>query len=166
MPWRSAEAVLRGVRRLDIRPLAGPRRGGGIWRRPPIPGGSLVVIYASGPRRVRGIVGEFEAGRVYTGPPGVVASLVPGGLRALPRGLLGYSELMVVEIAGVCRYSRRIPLEEIRRLVPGWQPPPGYRPLRPGDGLHSLVEAVRLESGCGYSPSRTSRPSGGRRGAR
>jgi predicted transcriptional regulator len=161
VPWRSAEALLRGVARFDLRPLARPRKGGGIWRRPPIPSGSRVIVYASGPRRVRGLVGEFTAGGVRIGSPGEIASFIPGDLRAILRGLAGYAEVMLLEVSNTCRYKRRIPLEEVRRRIPGWQPPPGYRPLKPGDGILGLVDPLRVEAGCGYSPSSASLPSGG-----
>ena len=148
--WRVAEAILRGVRRFEARPLAGPRRGGGTWRRPPIEEGSRVVMYATGPPRVRGLVGEFVASRVLVGPPREVLGSLDGRLYG---ALGGYSEVMVVEASSPCRYPRRIGLREIRAVSPGWQPPPGYRRLRPGEPLlRDLLEPLLAAWGrCGYS---------------
>jgi predicted transcriptional regulator len=127
-----AYQILRGVKRFELRRSVGS----------PIPKGSVMVVYASG--SVRAIVGEFRVVRVIEGTAEQVWREVmkhpsPGvGLDAWPY-IRGAERAVALEVGDPVVYPRRVTLEELRRIIPGWMPPLSYKQLREGDPTYELV---------------------------
>ncbi len=127
-----AYQIFRGVKRFELRRNVGPD----------IPEGSVMIVYASG--NVRAIVGEFRVVRVIAGTAEQVWREVmkhpsPGvGSDAWPY-IRGAEKALALEVGNPILYPRRVTLEELRRIIPGWMPPLSYKVLREGDPVYELV---------------------------
>ncbi len=132
-----ARMIFAGIKKYELRKVSGA---------PVIEEGAIIIVYSSG--KVKSIVGEFQAGRVITGTPEKIWSIVkrPGtGIRedAWPY-VRGAKRAMAIEVVNPRLYRRPITLEEIRRIIPGWMPPFSYRRLREGDKTYEiLIKRVR-----------------------
>ncbi len=127
-----ARDIISGRKRFELRKLSGV---------PPIEEGAVIIMYVSGD--VKSIVGEFRAARVIRGTP----ELIWGVARRPGTGIgddawqyiRGAKRAMAIEVGERYVYKRRITLEEIRRVIPGWQPPFSYRRIGEGEPLYELV---------------------------
>ncbi|MET1129108.1 MAG: DNA-binding protein [Thermoproteota archaeon] len=104
--------------------------------------GSTMVVYVSG--HVRAVVGEFDVGRVIEGSPQEVWSAVTkssghGIGRDAWRYIKNGRTAVALEVASRRLYPRRVTLEEIRRIIPGWMPPMSYKRLYEGDPFYELI---------------------------
>lgn len=127
-----AYQIFRGTKRYELRKCVGGE----------IVEGSIVVVYVSG--SVRAIVGEFRVGRVVKGSPENVWSKVASDATAGVKSdawqyIRGSSRAMALEVLEPRMYPRRVTLEEVRRIIPGWSPPLSYMLLVDGDPLYELV---------------------------
>ncbi len=134
-----AEAIFRGRKRYELRKLSGL---------PPIPEGSVIVVYSSG--KVKKIIGEFRVGRVIIDVPERLWPVVsrPGlgiGQDAYAY-IRGSKRAMALEVRDPRLYPRPVSLEEIRRIIPGWMPPFSYKRLVPGDRVYELIVRPLRES--------------------
>jgi predicted transcriptional regulator len=134
-----AEDILSGLKEYEL-------RKGVLFKT-----GARVVLYASRP--IKAIIGEFTAGRIYTGRAEEVVELVR---TTRPRGVTEEDILYIVgrkcrvsavEVTNPLRYRRVIPLSELRKA--GLRNPPrSYIVLRPENPVHAeilrLVNAARL----------------------
>ncbi len=107
-----------------------------------IPEGAVMIVYASG--HVRAIIGEFRVGRVIHGNASevwdhVVRDRSSGIGGDAWRYIRGSSRAMALEVLEPRMYPRRVTLEEIRRIIPGWNPPLSYKLLREGEPLYELI---------------------------
>lgn len=107
-----------------------------------IPEGSVMIVYASG--NVRAIIGEFTVGKVIEGTAEQVWRQVLSeknhGIRGDAwRYIKGAEKAMALEVVNPVLYPRKVTLEEIRRIIPGWNPPLSYKALREGEPLYELV---------------------------
>ncbi|ABM80261.1 universally conserved protein [Hyperthermus butylicus DSM 5456] len=107
-----------------------------------IPEGAVMVVYASG--NVRAIIGEFTVGRVIEGTAEEVWRKVMQHDDAGVGGdawhyIKGASKAMALEVRNPVLYPRRVVLEEIRRIIPGWNPPLSYKLLREGEPVYELI---------------------------
>ncbi len=107
-----------------------------------IPEGAVMIVYASG--NVRAIVGEFRVGRVIRGDASkvwdhVVRDRSSGIGGDAWRYIRGSNRAMALEVLEPKMYPRRVTLEEIRRIIPGWNPPLSYKLLREGEPLYELI---------------------------
>ena len=127
-----ANMILAGKKKYELRRLEGL---------PPIEEGSVIVIYASG--RVRSLVGEFRARRVYQGLPeriwGFVSRPGSGVDEEAWNYIKGARRAMAIEVGDPTWYPVQVTLDEIRRVIPGWMPPYSYRRLDDGDPLYELI---------------------------
>ena len=124
--------IFRGTKRFELR-----RNAAGN-----IPEGSVMVVYASG--NVRAIIGEFRVGRVIRGTAEDVWRKVVGEENSGIRGdawhyIKGAERAMALEVVEPRLYPRRVTLEEIRRIIPGWNPPLSYKLLREGEPVYELI---------------------------
>lgn len=129
---RYSRAIFAGSKKYELRKLAGL---------PPIPEGSVVVVYTSG--SVRSIVGEFTAGRVIQASPERVWAETrrPGtgiGEDAWEY-IRGARRAMAIEVVEPRLYPRPVTLDEVRRVIPGWMPPMSYKKLDEGDPILELI---------------------------
>ncbi len=104
--------------------------------------GSTVVVYASG--RVQAIIGEFRVARVVMGEPRRVWREIT---REHDAGvddddwpyISGSKKAMALRVAEPRLYARPVSLQEMRRIIPGWNPPLSFKELRQGDPTLELV---------------------------
>jgi predicted transcriptional regulator len=125
-----ANEILNGVKEYELRK--------GVVFKP----GCRVVLYASSP--LKAVVGQFTAGRVYTGKPDEVVSFVR---TTRPRGVseedISYitgkkCRVSAIEVTNPVRYTRIIPLSELRKC--GLQNPPrSYIVLKRGNPVHEAI---------------------------
>jgi len=107
-----------------------------------IPEGSVMIVYASG--NVRAIIGEFTVGKVIEGTAEQVWRKVLSEKNHGIRGdawhyIRGAQKAMALEVVNPVLYPRKVTLEEIRRIIPGWNPPLSYKVLREGEPLYELI---------------------------
>jgi len=128
---RFARLVFSGRKKFELR----------RWFGLPVEPGSVIVVYVSGD--VQSIVGEFTAGVIHEGSPDHIRAVtsVPGS--GLPRDAYQYirsaRKALAIEVVAPKTYARSVGLEEIRNIIPGWEPPRSYTLLQDGD---PLLEAV------------------------
>lgn len=132
-----AEAILSGHKKYELRRLRGPR----------VTPGSLIILYVSGD--TKSIIGEFTAGEVIEDTPDNVWRKVrkPGsGIgREAYRYIKGSRLAQAIEVLNPRLYKVPVTLEEIRNIIPGWNPPHSYIILRPEDPLYRLIiEPLRV----------------------
>ncbi len=134
--------ILRGEKKFELR----------RWIGVPVAPGSVVVIYASG--SVKALVGEFLVGRVIEGSAEEVWKQVmmhpsPGIDKDDWPYIRGAKRAIALEVESVLVYPRQVTLQELRRIIPGWQPPISYKVLREGDPLYELI-VKKLRRMAGY----------------
>lgn len=139
-----AYQIFRSKKRFELRRNAAGR----------IPEGAVMVVYASG--NVRAIIGEFTVGRVIEGTAEQVWRSVTGQPGAGVGGdawryIKGAQHAMALEVVDPILYPRRVTLEEIRRVIPGWSPPLSYKQLREGEPVYELI-IRRLRRLAGLEP--------------
>jgi len=116
---------------------------------PRIPGPlapSTVFIYSSGEDKA--IVGEFTCGNVLRAPlPDLVAKTKLSGdkdavawMRKYYRGIKSCSAL---EVSDAQKYDRPVPLEELRRYIPGFRPPQSFVYVSAESMLAKLLAKTR-----------------------
>ena len=127
-----ARAIFSGRKKYELRRLKGL---------PVIEPGSIIIVYVSG--RVKSIVGEFRAARVIEGRPEKVWSVAGKPDAGVGEDAWSYirgsSRAMAIEVGERAMYARPVTLEEIRRIIPGWNPPFSFRRLEEGDPLLELI---------------------------
>ena len=139
-----AYQIFRGTKRYELRRgVAGS-----------IPEGAVMVVYASG--NVRALIGEFTVGRVIRGDAETVWRRVTSDRESGVKGdawryIRGADKAMALEVLEPRLYPRRVTLEEIRRIVPGWGPPLSYKLLREGEPLYELI-VRKLRALAGLEP--------------
>jgi len=126
-----AYQIFRGTKKFELRRnVAGD-----------IPSGSILVVYASG--NVRAIIGEFKVGRVISGGARELKKKLAGERTGLREDawhyVKGASKAMALEVLEPRLYPRKVTLEEVRRIIPGWSPPLSYKRLLEGDPLYELI---------------------------
>ena len=124
--------IFRGVKRFELR----------RWIGVPIEEGSIVVVYVSG--NVRAIMGEFKVGKVISGRPEdvwreVIRYPSPGVDHDDWPYIRGANRALALEVVDAILYPRKVTLEELRRVIPGWMPPLSYKLLREGDPVYELI---------------------------
>ena len=128
---RYAYSVLTGSKKYELRRWSGVR----IFR------GDVIVLYASG--RVRAIVGEFTAGKIMVNTPSAIWRKVSGkntGIgREAWRYIAGSKKAMAIEVLNPIVYPRPFTLDEVREIIPGWNPPLSFKVLKEGDPLLERV---------------------------
>ncbi len=140
-----ARMIFAGVKKYELRRISGlPRVGEG----------SLIVVYVSG--NVKAVVGEFSAGRILEGAPEALWARVrrPGtgiGEDAWEY-IRGAKRAIAIEVLEPRLYQRPVSLEEIRRIIPGWNPPFSYKRLEEGDPFLELVLRPIWASGAAQRP--------------
>ncbi|WP_232502282.1 DNA-binding protein [Aeropyrum camini] len=127
-----ARAIMAGRKKYELRRIHGV---------PPIEEGSIIVVYASG--KVKSIIGEFEARRVIQATPEKIWSIAskPGsgvGEDAW-QYIRGAKRAIAIEVGSRRIYERPVTLEEIRRIIPGWNPPFSYTLLEPGSPIYEIL---------------------------
>jgi predicted transcriptional regulator len=133
-----AYQIFRGVKKFELRRNAAGR----------IEEGSVMVVYASG--NVRAIIGEFKVGRIIEGSAEDVWKKVISEEGSGIKGdawhyIKGAERAMALEVVQPKLYPRKVSLEEIRRIIPGWNPPLSYKLLREGEPVYELiVKRLRL----------------------
>jgi len=136
-----AYQIFRGTKRYELR----------RWVAGEIPEGSVMVVYASG--NVRAIIGEFRVGAVVRGTAEHVWSTVMSDRESGVRGdawhyIKGSDKAMALQVQEPRLYPRKVTLEEIRRIIPGWNPPLSYKLLREGEPLYELIiRKLRRQAG-------------------
>ena len=127
-----ARAIFAGRKKYELRKLSGA---------PVIEEGSTIVVYASG--QIKGVIGEFRAGRVIRATPEKVWEIVrhPGSGIGDDAWfyIRGARQAIAIEVLDPSPYPRTITLEEIRRIIPGWMPPFSYKLVREGDPFYELI---------------------------
>ncbi len=107
-----------------------------------IPSNSIIIVYVSG--NVRAIMGEFTVGKVIMGPPMFIWNEV----RRYPDSgideddkpyIIGAKKAMALEVLNPKLYVRSITLDELRTIIPGFNPPLSYRRLYENEPLFKLV---------------------------
>ncbi len=124
--------IFRGVKKFELR----------RWIGVPIEEGSVIVVYASG--RVKAIVGEFRVGRVIEGRAEEVWREVmrhpsPGVDHRDWPYIRGAERALALEVRNPVLYPRKVTLDELRMVIPGWAPPLSYKVLRVGEPVYELV---------------------------
>ncbi|MGQ4913669.1 MAG: ASCH domain-containing protein [Candidatus Asgardarchaeia archaeon] len=94
---------------------------------------SRVIVYASS--RVRAIVGEFRVGNVYyMSIPDLwkLAKEKEGGVtkKQFFEYFRGYSHGYAIEILAPFKYPKELTLDEIRKVIPGFNPPVNFMRIK------------------------------------
>ncbi|MCD6409419.1 MAG: ASCH domain-containing protein [Candidatus Verstraetearchaeota archaeon] len=131
---RFGEQILAGVKKIELRRMFQP-----------VVRGDRVILYFSSP--VKALVGEFTAGEVYSGAVEEVKRLVKkmGEVGVGEEDWLyvvGARRALAIEVMEPKRYPRMVPLEVLRRRIPGFMPPMSY--LRLSNGSHIGRELRRI----------------------
>ncbi|MET1101921.1 MAG: DNA-binding protein [Pyrodictiaceae archaeon] len=124
--------IFRGSKKFELRRWAGSS----------IEEGAIMVVYASG--NVRAIIGEFKVGKVIEGRPEEVwrriLSYPESGVDADDWPYIrGAKRAYALEVREPRLYPRRVSLDEIRSILPGWMPPLSYKLLKEGDPVYELI---------------------------
>lgn len=122
-----AENIFSGIKKAELRRI-----------RPRLSKGSMVYVYASSPRKA--LIGAFEVANVIADHPKTLwyqvqeyAALTRERFDEYYHGaVMGYA----IMIDKVWRLNQTISLEHLRKKLPGFQPPQGYRYLRNTDIQH------------------------------
>ena len=130
-----AQRILSGYKKFELR----------TWIGLDLVPGMLVVMYVSGD--VKAIVGEFRIGKVIKGRPDFVRKQIEtaGGEETTGVGEEDYSYIsrskkaFALEVTNAKKYKRPIYLNEVRNVIPGWNPPMSYTLLGPGDPLWEMI---------------------------
>lgn len=135
-----ARAIMTGRKKYELRKISSA---------PEVEEGSIIIVYASG--NVKSIIGEFEARRILLGTPEKVWSLVRRGSSGIGDDawdyIKGAKRAMAIEVGLRRVYERPVTLEEVRRVIPGWNPPFSYKRLGEGDPiLELLLRRLRMFS--------------------
>jgi len=112
------------------------------WIGVPIPSGSTIIVYVSG--NVRAIMGEFTVGKVIFGSPIYIWREVmkypsPGIDEDDKPYISGAKKALAIEVLNPRLYARSISLEELRSIIPGFNPPLSYRRLYENEPLVRLI---------------------------
>ena len=134
---RYAEAIFSGRKKYELRRLKSLS----------IPRGSLIVLYVSGD--IRSITGEFTAGEVIEDKPENVWRTVKKPRTGIGRDAFKYikgsKRAIAIEVLSPTLYRHPVTLDEIRNIIPGWNPPHSYVKLRQEDPLYRLIiEPLRV----------------------
>ncbi|MCE4613924.1 MAG: ASCH domain-containing protein [Desulfurococcales archaeon] len=126
-----AEAIFSGRKRYELRKL----------RKSRILPGSLIILYVSSD--TRSIIGEFVAGDVIEDTPENVWRTLRQFKRGVGRGAYRYIKdsrrALAIEILNTALYHHPVTLDEIRNIIPGWDPPHSYIKLIREDPLYRLI---------------------------
>ncbi|WFO76285.1 DNA-binding protein [Desulfurococcaceae archaeon MEX13E-LK6-19] len=127
-----AYRIFAGIKKYEL------RRWFGIKPEP----GSLMVVYASG--NVRSLIGEFTVGKIIYGPPNkvweYVRSSTDTGIYPEDKNyIMGNKPAMAIEVLEPKLYKRPIALDELRRIIPDFNPPMSFRELSPDEPLYRLL---------------------------
>ncbi len=127
-----AYKIFAGVKKYELRRWIGLR----------VEPGSLIVVYASG--RVRSLIGEFTAGKIVYGPPSkvwnYVTSIPNAGIGVDDRSYItGSKTALAIEVRNPRLYRYPIKLEELRTILPGFNPPLSFRELSRTEPLYRLI---------------------------
>lgn len=127
-----AYKIFAGIKKYELRRWIGIR----------IDPGSLIVVYASG--NVRALIGEFKAGRVIYGSPSRVWNYVrltqSSGVDIEDRGyIMGSKTALAIEVLSPKLYKYSVKLDELRRIIPGFNPPLSFRELSETEPLYRLI---------------------------
>ncbi len=104
--------------------------------------GSLIVVYASG--NVRALIGEFKAGKIIYGSPSKVWNYVSSqsntGIYPEDKAyIMGSKTALAIEVLEPRLYKVSIKLDELRKIIPGFNPPLSFRELSREEPLYKLV---------------------------
>jgi predicted transcriptional regulator len=127
-----AYRIFAGTKKFEL------RRWFGITPTP----GSRLIVYASG--GVKAIIGEFRAGRIYSGSPRDVESFLEklgdtGVGREDYTYISGARRAMAIEVKDPRLYAKPIRLSELRTILPGFNPPQSFRRLDEYDPLIKVI---------------------------
>lgn len=135
---RFAELVLAGQKRVELRRV-----------RPRAQPGTLVLVYATSPRRE--LVGSCIVAAIASATPDEIWRL-HGQLAAVPKSeyreyFVGTNRAVAITVSSPRRLREPIPLKELRALIPSFAPPQSFRYLPLADAEALLrAEAVVCES--------------------
>lgn len=124
--------IFAGIKKYELRRWFGIK---------PVPG-SLMIVYVSG--NVRSLIGEFTVGKIIYGPPNKVwehiRSLVNTGISPEDKSyIIGNKPAMAIEVLEPRLYKRPVGLEELRCIIPDFNPPMSFRELSPDEPLYRLL---------------------------
>ena len=128
------EHILAGEKKIELRKMFQP-----------VMKGDRILLYFSSP--VKALVGEFTAGEVYSGAVEEVKRLVEK-MGEVGIGeedwlyVVGARRALAIEVVEPKRYPRMVPLEVLRRRIPGFMPPMSY--LRLPSGSHIGRELQKI----------------------
>ncbi|ALU11632.1 hypothetical protein EYM_03225 [Ignicoccus islandicus DSM 13165] len=130
-----AQRILSGYKKFELR----------TWIGLDLVPGMLVVMYVSG--EIKAIIGEFRIGKVIKGRPEYVRKRIEqeGGEEVTGIGEEDYSYIsrskkaFALEVTEPKKYKRPIYLNELRNVIPGWNPPMSHTLLGPGDPLWEMI---------------------------
>ncbi len=126
-----AYKILAGEKKYELRRVVSGR----------INEGSVLVLYASG--RVKAIIGEFTAGKVFCGSPKYVWGIAyregSGVYREDWSYIAGSREAMAIEVISPRTYRNSVKLEDLRIIMPWFNPPLSYRRLSASEPLYKLI---------------------------
>ncbi len=127
-----AYRIFSGVKKFELR----------RWIGLAVESGSTVFVYASG--KVRALIGEFRVGRVFYGTPsrvwGYVQSFSASGVYSEDRVYIsGSKKALAIEVLEPRLYRYPIKLDELRLVLPDFNPPLSFREVDPNEPLYRLV---------------------------
>ncbi len=132
-----AQAIFAGVKKFEL------RRGVGKE----IDTGDTVVVYVSG--HVKRIYGVFTVGRIIRGTPQQVWRAVTIGPTGIGRDawqyIQGSPRAMALEVLNPRVFPRQPTLNEVRRVLPNWNPPLSYLRLDENSPLFRIFIRPLLE---------------------
>ena len=127
-----AYKIFAGIKKYELRRWIGIR----------LDPGSLIVVYASG--NVRALIGEFRAGKIVYGSPtkvwNYVRSVPSSGVDMEDRSyIVGSKTALAIEVLSPKLYKHPVKLDELRRIIPGFNPPLSFRELSETEPLYRLI---------------------------
>jgi len=129
---RYAYRIFTGVKKYELRRYLGLKPSTG----------SLMIVYVSG--KVKAVLGEFKAGRVFYGSPEEIWSILRNigdtgvGLDDF-KYIQGSKQALAIEIVEPKLYYKPLKLDELRRIIPGFEPPLSMVRIDEYDPVYELV---------------------------
>jgi len=104
--------------------------------------GSSIIVYASG--NVRAIIGEFKVGRVFFSTPSDIWNILmsmenPGVGSEDFQYIRSAKYALALEVVDPVMYVKPVTLEELRRIIPAFNPPLSMREVSVHEPLYELV---------------------------
>jgi len=129
---RYAYRIFTGVKKYELRRYLGFKPSTG----------SIMIVYVSG--NVKAILGEFKAGRVLYGSPDEIWSFLRNigdtgvGLDDF-KYIQGSKQALAIEIIEPRLYCKPLKLDDLRRIIPGFEPPLSIVKIDEYDPVYEMV---------------------------